>query len=107
MLRISIQESDRAIEMALTGRLTGPWVAELDQAWQGIAPQVAGRELLLDLRDLTYSDTPGMHVLRTIFKATRTQFLTSSILSQHLAAEISKSNGILGKGEGAELANHA
>ncbi|HKF49780.1 MAG TPA: hypothetical protein VKB38_20635 [Terracidiphilus sp.] len=107
MLRISIHESDKTIEMALTGRLAGPWVTELDQAWKHISPKIAERRLLLDVRDLTYSDTPGMQVLRAIFKATHAQFLTSSIWSQHLAEEISSSNGNHGNGGGAEHGNHA
>lgn len=107
MLRISINESDKTIEMALAGRLTGPWVSELDQAWSQIAPKIAERKLLLDVRDLTYSDTPGMQVLRAIYKATHAKFLTSSLWSQHLAEEISNSNGSHGKNGEVEHGNHA
>ena len=107
MLRISIHENDQTIEMALTGRLTGPWVSELDQAWKLIAPKIAERKLMLDVRDLTYSDAPGMQVLRAIFKATHAKFLTSSLWSQHLAEEISNSNGSHAENGGVEHGNHA
>jgi ABC-type transporter Mla MlaB component len=102
-----MHESDKTIEMALAGRLTGPWVSELDRAWKLIAPQMAKRKLLLDVRDLTYSDTSGMQVLRDIFRATHAQFRTSSIWSQHLAAEVSGANEKHGKGKGVEHENHA
>lgn len=93
MLRISIQEDDNKVEVALAGRLAGPWVDELDRAWKQAAPAVAGKELSLDLRDLTYSDSQGLQVLKNIFRQTGAELVASSYWSQQLAAEIRQNNG--------------
>jgi anti-anti-sigma regulatory factor len=87
-LRISIQENDNSIGVTLVGRLAGPWVAELDQAWKEVAARLDGKKLSLNVRDLTYSDASGKKVLSDIFKRTRADFVTGSDWSQHLANEI-------------------
>ena len=87
-LRISVQENDNSIGLTLVGRLAGPWVQELNRAWQEVAARLDGKKLSLDVRDLTYSDADGKQVLRDIFKLSRAEFVTSSDWSQHLASEI-------------------
>ncbi len=53
MLRITIQESPQASTLKLEGKLVGPWVCELEQAWSAVAP---GRVLIVDLADVTFID---------------------------------------------------
>lgn len=87
-LRISIQENHNSIGLTLVGRLAGPWVNELDQVWQELAQRLEGKKLLLDLRDLTYSDAGGKRVLREMFSKSRAELITHSDWSQFLAEEI-------------------
>ena len=98
-LRISIQENDNSIGFTLMGRLAGPWVAELEQAWKDISTRLNGKKLSLDVRDLTYSDAGGKRVLRNMFAQSRAEFITDSDWSHHLAEEI-RSNGTYAKGRG-------
>ncbi len=88
-LRISIQEDDQAIAVNLEGRLTGPWVAELQGAWQELIPRICERKLSLDLRNMTYADADGKRVLREIVDRTRVELIASSPWSRYLADEIS------------------
>jgi len=87
-LRISIQQTDTEVEITLEGRLAGAWVAELERAWSEAAPRVSNQQVRLDLRNVTYSDLSGKHVLRTIFKQTSAEIITSSQWSQYLAEEV-------------------
>jgi hypothetical protein len=92
-LRISIQENDNTIGFTLVGRIAGPWVTELEQAWNDVAARLNGKKLSLDVRDLTYSDPGGKRVLREICARTRAEFITDSDWSHHLADEIRNING--------------
>jgi anti-anti-sigma regulatory factor len=92
-LRISIQENDSTIGFTLVGRLAGPWVTELEQAWKDVAKRLNGKKLSLDLRDVTYSDAGGKRVLREMFARSRAEFITHSDWSHHLAEEIKNFNG--------------
>jgi hypothetical protein len=87
-LRISISENENAVGLTLEGRLVGPWVAELDRAWQEASAMLHGRPVRLDLRNVTYSDAGGKRSLRHIFEQTRADIVTSSPWSEYLAAEI-------------------
>jgi hypothetical protein len=92
-LRISIQENDKSIGFTLVGRLAGPWVAELERAWNDVAPRLDEKKLSLDVRDLTYSDAGGKRVLRDMFVKNSAEFVTSNDWSHHLAQEIKDTNG--------------
>ncbi len=97
-LRISIQENDSTIGFTLVGRLAGPWVTELEQAWQDVAKRLNGKKLSLDLRDVTYSDAAGKRVLREMFARSRAEFITHSDWSHHLAEEIKNFNASYANG---------
>jgi hypothetical protein len=87
-LRISIQESDQSIGFILEGRIVGPWVEELKRAWMELVPRLRGKQLRLDLRNVTYSDAGGKNVLREIVDRTQAELITSSPWTQYLAEEI-------------------
>ena len=97
-LRISIQENDNTIGFTLVGRLAGPWVAELEQAWKDVSKRLGGKQLSLDVRDLTYSDAGGKRVLRDMFARGRAAFITDSDWSHHFAEEIRGYNGNFAQG---------
>jgi hypothetical protein len=92
VLRIFIQEDDKSIGFTLVGRLAGPWVAELEKAWNEVSTRLDGKKLSLDLRDLTYSDDNGKKVLREMFARAKAELITGSDWSHHLADEIKDVN---------------
>ena len=91
-LKITVHESDKAIEFTLEGRVTGPWVAELDRVWVETAPQLGERALSIDLRNVIYADASGKQLLREIYAQTHARLIASSPWAQYLAEEIMQSN---------------
>ncbi|HTQ55241.1 MAG TPA: TolC family protein [Bryobacteraceae bacterium] len=63
MLRITTQESDQATTFKLEGKLTGPWVDELEQAWNAMLAATPGRGVVIDLADVGYIDCAGRSLL--------------------------------------------
>lgn len=91
MLRITIQENDKAVEITLEGRVTGPWVAELGRVWVETAPQLGQRTLSIDLRNVIFADAEGKQVLRDIYAHTHARLIANSPWAQYLAEEITHS----------------
>ena len=71
------------IVLKLEGKLVGPYVDECRNAWLAMA--LDGRRLTLDLRGLTFADSSGIELLRSIFRKTRAEMLTGSPLTSFLA----------------------
>ena len=91
-LRITVEENKEAMTIKLEGRVTGPWVAELDRLWHQASPTLGSRQLSLDLRETTYADAGGIEALRTIYSQTKAAILTSTPWTKYLAEEISREN---------------
>jgi hypothetical protein len=89
-LRITVEENQEAMTIKLEGRVTGPWVVELDRLWHQTSPALGCRQLLLDLRETTFADAGGIEALRAIYSHTSTSILTSTPWTQYLAEEISR-----------------
>ena len=63
MLRITIQESAQSSTFKLEGKITGPWVRELEQAWSAATAAVPSHALVVDLADVTFIDCAGKSLL--------------------------------------------
>jgi hypothetical protein len=87
MLRISLEQKETAAKVTLEGRVAGAWVAELGRFWVATAPQLAGKELSIDLRNVTYADAAGKRVLSTIHAQTNASFIAGNPLTTQLAAD--------------------
>ena len=66
MLRITTEETDQSIQLLLEGKLSGPWVAELERAFHDSKSISVGRPIILDLRGLTRADAAGRELLATL-----------------------------------------
>jgi ABC-type transporter Mla MlaB component len=53
----------------LAGDLTGPWVTDLEHAWQTASSIMRGKQLVLDVSDLTGADSLGLQLLRRMLGA--------------------------------------
>lgn len=91
MLRITIQETDDAVAIKLEGRIAGPWVDELDHAWEETASRLSSRKVSLDLCNVTYADADGKRVLRDIYAQTGARLVASTPSTQFLAEEVAGS----------------
>ena len=61
MLRITIHEQSTYCRLVLAGRLEGPWVLETEYAWRSSLR--SGRQIELDMRQLTGIDDAGRELL--------------------------------------------
>ena len=68
MLRITIAETVTEQRWTLEGRLVEPWVAELRTYWKKRHRAQNGRTCTVDLSAVTFIDTGGQRLLRTMSK---------------------------------------
>lgn len=64
MLRITTIPTPNATTLKLEGKLLRPWTTELLNAFESVAAPPAS--VHLDLRDLTFADTEGIHLLHDL-----------------------------------------
>ena len=69
MLRISVQTEAKQTVLKLSGRVAGPWVAELERTWQAATSTAAlkRKPLVVDLNDVAFVDARGRVLLRVMF----------------------------------------
>ena len=86
MLRITIQESAKASTFKLEGKLTGPWVRELEHAWTAASASPA---LIVDLADVTFIDCAGKGLLARMHESGAT-LIAHSPMNRCIVDEIAR-----------------
>lgn len=87
MLRITVQQGERAQTIKLEGKIVGPWVEELNRTWQSLANSLGSKKLQLDLSGVAFVDAKGRQLLREIYQRTKASFLTDSPLTRYFAED--------------------
>src|SRR6516162_1188194 len=59
MLKITLHDSAGEFRLKLEGRLSGPWVRELEQCWKTASSTTHGRKTVVDLGEVDFVDPPG------------------------------------------------
>lgn len=65
MLRITVEDGSRP-SIRLEGKLSGPWVAELEKAWNRFAANESGKPITVDLSEVTFIDSAGKKLLSAL-----------------------------------------
>lgn len=82
MLRIErIDEESGMTRVRATGRLTGPWVAELERT---LADHAADAPLILDLTDVSFVDRAGIALLRMLRSRSRMNLRCSAFVAEQI-----------------------
>ena len=68
MLKISIVEGRKQRRLVVEGRLVPPWSAELKAACESASSGLNGRELVIDLKNLTTIGEQGENLLLELMK---------------------------------------
>ncbi len=63
MLKITVESAEGTTTFKLEGKLTGPWVPELERSWHAATMDCGGRCVKVDLSDVTYVDAEGQKLL--------------------------------------------
>ena len=69
MLKISIRETPGCRRLVVEGKLVAPWAAELGNVWRKATADLHGRQLVIDLKNLTHFSEDGEAVLLQLMKA--------------------------------------
>jgi anti-anti-sigma regulatory factor len=67
MLKITLHDSAGEFRLKLEGRLSGPWVRELEQCWTTAASTTSGRRTVVDLGEVDFIDPQGQLLLSNMF----------------------------------------
>jgi hypothetical protein len=68
MLRITVTDTPSEQQWTLQGRLTGPWVDQLQSCWMNSHAAREARACVVDVTDLTAVDQKGEEVLRAMVR---------------------------------------
>ena len=63
MLKITLHDSAGEFRLKLEGRLSGPWVNELEQCWKTASSTTRDRKTVVDLGEVDFVDPAGEELL--------------------------------------------
>lgn len=67
----------------LEGKLVAPWAAELKREWREAAADLRGRELVIELKNVTHISEDGENVLLELMKD-GVKFRASGVFTKHV-----------------------
>ena len=87
MLKISILDTPRRRRLVLEGKLIAPWAAELTSVCKTAAADLDGRELVIDMRNLTAISEDGENVLLALMNE-GVKFHFSGVFTRHVMKKL-------------------
>lgn len=87
MLRITVVNNSDAATLRLEGKLSGPWVDELERTWYKVTSDTPGASVVLDLCNVTFVGPEGRKQLAWMYKQ-GARFKTSGCLGKGIVEEI-------------------
>jgi len=90
MLRITIAETATEQRWTLEGRLVQPWVGEMRTCWENRHRAQNGRSCTIDLSGVTFIDSRGLRLLRTLSKE-GARFTGTGIYTKHVVEQLKAS----------------
>ena len=88
MLKIGTEMLDDEVLLVLEGSFSGPWVAEVERAWDGATIDRQPRKIKVDLSEVTFVSDEGKQLLERIC-ASGAEVFSSGLLTKALADELS------------------
>ena len=83
MLKITILDTSERRRLVLEGKLITPWAAELKKECREAAADLRGRELVIELRNVTCISEDGQNVLLELMKE-GVKFRSSGVFTKHV-----------------------
>jgi hypothetical protein len=87
MVRITTNSCGADVVLNLEGRLTGAWVAELEECWRVYAALPSQKHLVVDLTHTEFVDLAGKYLL-TLMHRSGVGFIAGTPYMKALLAEI-------------------
>lgn len=98
MLRISFQEAPEGTTVKLEGKLSGPWVDELERTWVERETHPS-RQLTIDLTDVTYIGRGGKKLL-TRMVGEGVNLRGTQLMTRYIINEIARAGAQAGRNGG-------
>jgi anti-anti-sigma regulatory factor len=89
MLKISTLDTPDRRRLVLEGKLVAPWAAELRRECREAAADLRGRELVIELRNVTYISEDGENALLELMKE-RVSFRSSGVFTKHIMKRLAR-----------------
>ena len=87
MLKITIIDTPDRRRFVLEGKLVAPWAAELRNECRKAAAELRGRELVIELRNVTCISQDGENVLLELMKE-GVRFRSSGVFTKHVVKQL-------------------
>jgi anti-anti-sigma regulatory factor len=89
MLKITIIDTPDRRRLVLEGKLVAPWVAELRRECREAAADLRGRQIVIELRSVTYISEDGENVLLELMKE-GVRFRSSGVFTKHVMKRLAR-----------------
>src|SRR5580704_13405816 len=89
MLKITIFDTPDRRRLVLEGKLVAPWAAELRKECRRAAANLRGRELVIELRNVTCISEDGQNVLLELIKE-GVRFRSSGVFTKHIMKQLAR-----------------
>jgi len=89
MLRITVQDGLQPTTLKLEGKLSGPWVDELERTWLELSSGTPAKAVTVDLTGVTTIDSEGKMLLTSMFRQ-GAKFRTAGVMTKHIIDEITR-----------------
>ena len=87
MLRITVQYANTHVTLKLEGKLTGPWVRELEHCWLSLAATAPNKPVHVELDDVDFIASEGQELITRMAK-TGVELLASRPMVKAIVDEI-------------------
>jgi anti-anti-sigma factor len=94
MLRISLNTDAEVTVLKLEGKLSGPWVEELERTWCEATSKTAADSVVVDLSDVTYIDSGGKKLLGCLFRQ-GAELQNGSLMTRFIVNQIKQAENAL------------
>ena len=100
MLRITLVQESEPPTLKLEGKLSGPWVRELQHSWSEIRGYQQPSAVAVDLTDVTFVSSEGKQLLKSMLNE-GAELQSRSLMTQFILSQIknnSNGNHVTGNG---------
>ena len=89
MLKITILDTPERRRLVLEGKLIAPWAGELRTECREAAAGLGGRELVIELKNVTCISEDGQNVLLDLMKE-GVRFRASGVFTKHIMKRLAR-----------------
>lgn len=90
MLKIAVENVSGGVVFDLAGKISGPWVKELEQCWRSTACMRQIHSVRIDLSSVTFIDEEGKALLEKMYRE-GVELIASGCLNKCIVEGIAQS----------------